>query len=302
MHDVDLVDGFVEDCREHLDSIEQRLMDIEAAGAGADPDLVNEVFRAAHSIKGGAGMLGFDAIKTLAHKLENVLHLLRSRELVPDPAVMDGLLRGFDRLGELVGRIDESESMPIDEHVDRLVALVQGVEAARGGAAAGPATERIPLPGSGIFEVDAVSLRQAMRGGNNIYLLEFDMLHDFERKQRSPMQAMRSLEDGGRVLDCKVDLDAVGTLDGDFLNRLPMYMLYATILEMDMVPALVRIDAERITPLDQARAAGTVQVQDPAEEAFGPCVLHRGPGAWRIVLPEEAGTADLPELRRALLA
>ncbi|MDO9083651.1 MAG: Hpt domain-containing protein, partial [Humidesulfovibrio sp.] len=56
----DLVQGFVEDCHEHLDHIEAALMDVEAAGDNQDPELVNSVFRAAHSIKGGAGMLGLD--------------------------------------------------------------------------------------------------------------------------------------------------------------------------------------------------------------------------------------------------
>lgn len=118
-----LIQSFVEDCREHLDNIETSLMDMEAAGAQQDPELVNNVFRLAHSIKGGAGMLGLDNIKALAHKLENVLHMVRSDELVPSHEVVDVLLKGFDRLTFLVDNIHKSETLSIDAQVAQLMAI-----------------------------------------------------------------------------------------------------------------------------------------------------------------------------------
>ena len=52
---------FLEDAREHLSGIENDFLAIEAAGTAVDVALVNKVFRAVHSIKGGAGFLGLDA-------------------------------------------------------------------------------------------------------------------------------------------------------------------------------------------------------------------------------------------------
>ena len=79
---------FLEDAREHLSGIEKDFLAIEAAGSAVDVALVNKVFRAVHSIKGGAGFLGLDAIKELAHAMENLLNLMRNGALVPTPAMM----------------------------------------------------------------------------------------------------------------------------------------------------------------------------------------------------------------------
>ena len=85
---------FLEDAREHLSGIEQDFLAIEAAGTAVDVALVNKVFRAVHSIKGGAGFLGLDAIKELSHAMENILNLMRNGALVPAPAMINTLLAG----------------------------------------------------------------------------------------------------------------------------------------------------------------------------------------------------------------
>ena len=101
--DDELLQDYVTECREHLADIESHLLAMEAAGADVDENLVNQVFRAAHSIKGGAGLFNLTTIKTLAHKTENVLGLMRTREMVPTPEAVNILLLAFDRLRDLIG-------------------------------------------------------------------------------------------------------------------------------------------------------------------------------------------------------
>lgn len=60
---------FIEESQEHLNGIENDLLEIESTVANLDLDLVNKVFRAIHSIKGGAGFFGLDKIKDLAHDM-----------------------------------------------------------------------------------------------------------------------------------------------------------------------------------------------------------------------------------------
>ncbi|MBW1676389.1 MAG: Hpt domain-containing protein [Deltaproteobacteria bacterium] len=83
MEDDEILHSYVEESLEHLADIENDLLAIEKAGADIDEDLVNSAFRAAHSIKGGAGFLGLNNIKDLAHKIENVMGLIRNREIPP---------------------------------------------------------------------------------------------------------------------------------------------------------------------------------------------------------------------------
>jgi len=292
----DLIQGFVEDCREHLDSIESWLMDIEAAGDNQNPELVNSVFRLAHSIKGGAGMLGLDNIKTLAHKLENVLHMVRSGELVPGHEVVNVLLKGFDRLTNLVDNIEDSETMAIDAEVALLMAIASGGDVAR---AAAPAA--VELGRERIFSVDAVSLEQAKSGGNEIYLLEFDLIHDIHGKGKLPFELLKTLADTGRIVDCKVDFAAVGDLDA-FGNSIPFFVLFATILEPHYVSGLVKLPGERVRHIDEAR--DVVRVEEPARSRreFGPVTLGIDGAAGVVTMPADIGEAALAGLKQALLA
>jgi two-component system, chemotaxis family, sensor kinase CheA len=290
----DLVQSFVEDCREHLDSIESALMDIEASGDDLNPELVNSVFRLAHSIKGGAGMLGLDNIKSLAHKLENVLHMVRSHELSPTHKVVEVLLKGFDRLTALVDNIADSESMPIATWVDRLLAIAQP-----NAGEAPPAQFEVGV--AGIFEVDAVSLEQARSGGNDLYLLEFDLIHDIHGKGRMPFDVLKMLTDTGRIVDCKVDLTAVGDLDA-FGNSIPFYVLFATILEPKYVSGLVKLPDGRVRHLADVPNAVTVAPSRYFEQKYGPLLLRVERESGTLVLPEEISESVLGSLREALLA
>jgi len=117
---------YIEESREHLEDIENSLLTIEEAGGNFDEELVNKVFRAAHSIKGGAGFLGLIQIKELAHKVENVLDMIRNRQLVPTPETVSVLLSAFDRLSEMIENISESNKMDISEYVAALVGITNG--------------------------------------------------------------------------------------------------------------------------------------------------------------------------------
>ena len=63
--DDDLLSEYIVECREHLAAIEPDLLAMEEAGGACAPEVINRVFRAIHSIKGGAGFFAFEALKTL---------------------------------------------------------------------------------------------------------------------------------------------------------------------------------------------------------------------------------------------
>ncbi len=298
-HDLSqLTQSFVEDCREHLESIEASLLDIEAAGDDRDPELLNGVFRLAHSIKGGAGMLGFDNIKALAHKLENVLHKMRSGELRSSRSLLDALLNGFDRLSFLVGNIHESEHLDIAPQVEQLLALVGEPDDAvmpAGGFAA------LAVGKGGTFDVDAESLRQAAAGGNEIYLLEFDLIHDIHGKGRMPLEVLKALTDTGRIVDCKVDFCTVGDLD-DFTNSIPFYVLFASILESQYVAGLVKLPHDRVRHMDVGSLALISREPGADEKRYGALALRPAGGLATICLPETLSPPVLTDLRNALEA
>jgi two-component system chemotaxis sensor kinase CheA len=91
---------FFQECEEQLAELETGLLTID--GGDHDPDVVNAVFRAVHSIKGGAGAFGLDDLVRFAHAFETPLEAVRSRRLTPEPATMRVFLRAGDLLADLV--------------------------------------------------------------------------------------------------------------------------------------------------------------------------------------------------------
>ncbi|NOQ46267.1 MAG: response regulator [Desulfobulbaceae bacterium] len=141
IEDDEILQGFIEESLEHLADIENDLLAIEEGRADIDVELVNKVFRAAHSIKGGAGFMGLTVIQNLAHAGENVLGLIRSEKLIPNPDIINVLLLGFDELQVLIEDVDNSNNVDIKEHVQALNAIYEG-----GAAAAKPAEKSVKEP------------------------------------------------------------------------------------------------------------------------------------------------------------
>ncbi len=140
IEDDEILQGFIEESLEHLADIENDLLAIEEGGADIDVDLVNKVFRAAHSIKGGAGFMGLTVIQNLAHAAENVLGLIRSEKLVPTPDIINVLLLASDELQQLIEDVENSNDVDISEHVNALNAIYEGGNAPQ--AAAPPEEEK----------------------------------------------------------------------------------------------------------------------------------------------------------------
>ncbi|MFP7755843.1 chemotaxis protein CheW [Thermodesulfobacteriota bacterium B35] len=146
IEDDEILQGFIEESLEHLADIENDLLAIEEAGADIDDELVNKVFRAAHSIKGGAGFMGLTVIQELAHAAENVLGMIRSRKLVPDPDIINVLLLASDELQQLIENVEESNEVDISEHLQALNAIYEGKEIPARTAAEGDTGDSASAP------------------------------------------------------------------------------------------------------------------------------------------------------------
>ncbi len=126
IEDDEILQGFIEESLEHLADIENDLLAIEEAGANIDEDLVNKVFRAAHSIKGGAGFMGLTAIQELSHASENILGMIRSKKLIPIPEVVNVLLIAADQLQSMIEDVNNSNDVDITSHLIPLNAIADG--------------------------------------------------------------------------------------------------------------------------------------------------------------------------------
>ena len=99
--DAELLQVFLEEAREHLDGIEGDLLQLESKQE-LDPEVVNKIFRAVHSVKGGAGFFGLVEIKTLSHAMENVLGAMQKGRLRPTSPIIGVLLKAADALVHMI--------------------------------------------------------------------------------------------------------------------------------------------------------------------------------------------------------
>ena len=117
----DALKTFIIESRELLEQMEAALLRIEQEPG--DPDIINAIFRAAHTIKGSAGLFGLDFIVSFTHVAESVLDKVRSGELHIDPDLAALLLETCDHIGALVNHAANAEE-PNDDSNVRSQALI----------------------------------------------------------------------------------------------------------------------------------------------------------------------------------
>lgn len=124
-----LLDEFVAEANEHLLTIEDDFLALERQKEAPDSELVDKLFRAIHSVKGGAAFVGLSRIKELSHAMENLLSKFRSRELAISSDHIDALLKGVDLLNTMIAAPMQSDSVDFAALHTRLKALVSGENA-----------------------------------------------------------------------------------------------------------------------------------------------------------------------------
>jgi two-component system chemotaxis sensor kinase CheA len=261
---------YVEESLDHLSEIESDLLTIEEAGKDVDVDLVNNVFRAAHSIKGGAGFMGLTSIKELAHSLENVLGLIRNLEVIPDPNKISILLKGFDQLENLLNNVDTSNEVDISEHLEALEKITRSGLPEEEQESVSELVD-IVLPDGRIFpEVSLYELNKLQDEGKNLFVAEYDLIKDIHRMDKNPLQLITNLEKTGTLVDSRIDFASAGTLkDPTPPSRIPFQILFASIIEEDMTETLFEIHKKHIHQItdDMIVSAGESSIEQAGQFA-----------------------------------
>ena len=270
VNDDDTIQIFIQESLEHLANIENDFLAIEEAGVNLDKELINKVYRTAHSIKGGAGFMGLTNIKNITHEMENILGKFRSSELTPDTESINILLLASDTLRDLINNINTSNEVDISEHIEALIAIskVALLEEEKPPAfemveekppafemveEKMPAFEMIDITfpdGKPGLTVAPDEISSSLKEGKYIYLLTIDLIQDVHLKGKAPQDFLDEIQDCGAILGRRLDVDAVGLLDQEGLpDQLPLIALFATVLRADDINMLLEINAQSIYEL-----------------------------------------------------
>ena len=233
---------FIEDSQDNMSGIENNLLAIEAGGEEIDDELVNKVFRAVHSVKGSAGFMGLKNIKELAHGMENILNLIRKKQMVPEPNVISVLLKSADVLSGLIKDAGSSNKANISEQLKKL----------KSAATSGPArksrqttagTIDINLPdGRFIFTVSKSDLEAARKQGNFIYLVEDELIDELGNKDENTQKTIEKIKRTGVVIGSKVDAPAEGEIEKKTVS---FFVMFSTVLEPDLICRLLTVNTTK---------------------------------------------------------
>ncbi|MCA9472431.1 MAG: chemotaxis protein CheA [Nitrospirales bacterium] len=210
-------ESFFEESAEHVETMETGLLDLEQRPT--DLDLLNRIFRAAHSIKGNAGMFSFTAISGLTHKMENVLDKLRNSQMVVTKDIIDLLLQALDGLKSLLDAARGNGEIDVT-HIAALEARL--VDCFNGGDAS-PSTAQA----AGVERASSVTAAAGLR----TVTISWRPLAELFQRGLDPSQLFRELATLGKVLELDVHVDVLPDLATMDAER--CYLSWTLVVETD---------------------------------------------------------------------
>ncbi|MGK0290996.1 MAG: two-component system chemotaxis sensor kinase CheA [bacterium] len=230
MNDDDMLNGFIEEAREHLSTIEPDLLALEKTPG--DMDIINRLFRSVHSIKGGAGFFGLEKISALSHVMENLMSLARSSKIVLTLVHIDALLAGLDLLIQMLDDTSFSHEIEIEKEVTLIEQLGSGNSAKESsvievqGSSLDPKEKRVKK-----FSISEKELTAASKGGRNIYAVSVSLKQDLIYKGKTPSKFITELETIGHFIDSYLDIENAVTLETCVDGELEFVFLFSTIMD-----------------------------------------------------------------------
>ncbi|HHV77155.1 MAG TPA: chemotaxis protein CheA [Syntrophothermus lipocalidus] len=208
------LDLFLDESREHVDNMNQKLLELEKKPD--DLSVLNEIFRSAHTLKGMSSTMGFDDMADLTHHMENVLEDLKEGELLADTFTVDVLFRCLDRLQLMLDNIREGGSGGINSSdlVDLLDQIRNRdlVEGKQTGVQHAAATAELVSPEAlrpepseppivpDMNEYELAVVREALARELNVFYIKVLVDPDCLMKQVRAFMVFKALEEDGDVI------------------------------------------------------------------------------------------------------
>ena len=193
---------FLEEAREHLQTLNRCVLDLEH-----DPgnlQILDEIFRSAHTIKGMSATMGYTAIAELTHEMENVLDLLRKGTLKAHAGIIDTLFQCVDRLEQLVEEVVSGQSGGVEVAAlsAKLAALAKGeVTPAVSTEPAAPVVESAAATSDiELNETEQQMVNSALAQGMQVYQLKIGVRDGTLLKSVRAYMAMKALDELGDVI------------------------------------------------------------------------------------------------------
>jgi len=271
MQDQEMLNELIVESRDHLSEIEPDLLELEQKGDAISGELINRVFRAVHSIKGGFGFFGIEHITRLSHAMENVMSKVRDKNLSITPDVADALLKGVDKLRTLLDDVANAESIPIESEITGLNPFLDQQVQTK--------TKSKEFKKPTTSNSDETSIHQkhpdiqesqmieTVKNGKHLYQITLNSRTDLANKDLAPSVLLETWEKFGEVMDVSFDFDNIAGLSGSSSKEVMYSVVYATVLEPDLVSAGTGIPEEQIFTIDLTETRQKIKADAAAQQS-----------------------------------
>ncbi len=194
----------LEEASDQLDLLNRSLLDLERSGANAE--IINEIFRSAHTLKSAAAFIGFEHLSELNHRLEDLFQRIREGRFELNTAIVDLMFEALDRMRNFLAAVSRGET-PDDDFAALRESLQRALHA---GAAATPPSINVPLTGvqagTGVTAESAAGPAAPARPSPAAAGAALEFLNLDEEQERQLAEASA----GARVFDgiVRIDRDA----------------------------------------------------------------------------------------------
>ena len=199
---------FIDETKEHLQSLNTQILELEQNSENMDT--INEVFRAAHSLKGMAGTMGYKRMQNLTHDMENVFSEVRNGHIKVNAAMIDCLFQCLDALDEYLNNIQESGDEGTNDNeilIKDLTAMLSGntgkaeeVKTETKEAAQAETSDKEKWKEIVLGDAEKHVLAEAAKQGKNIIGLTVYVQESCILKAARAFLVFKALEDLGEVI------------------------------------------------------------------------------------------------------
>ena len=205
---------FLDETNEHLQNLNTQILELES-----DPenmDNINEIFRAAHSLKGMAGTMGYKRMQNLTHDMENVFQEVRSEKVKVTSSMIDLLFKCLDAIEGYLDNVKASSDEGTEDNeliikeLNDFIAAEDGAAAAPAPAQAEPKKEEAPAQTAGgddkkyfefgLSESEKDKIKQAEEGGAHIYGMTIYIQKECLLKAARAFLVFKAVEEFGEIL------------------------------------------------------------------------------------------------------
>ena len=247
LENVEFISSFVEEATVHIENTEAGLLNMNPENT--DPEIINDLFRAVHSIKGTAGFFNLNRIVSVSHSMENVLGECRNGNLQLTGAHIDILLSANDALKAMVEDVMNSEEFDTSKQLEKLNSILSGTAGLSQSTQTGKSSGVSVSNAVNIFGLDGSKIQmvtEEIQFGKMLYKIKRNLNTDLLNKGISPVEFLQQLQTLGIFVSCGIQSDIQ---DDEVSEDFEMYCYLLTVLEKNLLCDAVGAEDEDITPI-----------------------------------------------------